>query len=406
MLMRLGQALLSDMADLTKAVGADMAEELGEAAVLDATSRSHLYVDDAAIASRGEPECTQEAFDVLLLVWLVLGAPISWPKVALHRVTQTTPTRWIGVDYSLADAGSKMRLPPEFVEELLIQLRSVSDRDGRVTDGEAAKLVGRAGRVAFVVPAAAPFAAALRTALADARGTALARRRADQRGSHANARFSVAAAWFEALLRERSITTEAALPLERLIRAGGPPSLVAGHCDSIIFDASPWGGGAVLYEGTRPTAWMTADWTEDLCDRLQVVRGQSAYLAFFEAYTVVASLARWCTPGGRREVAVVGDNIAALTVALSRRGRGDLGRLCRELALRQARQDLCIAVGHLATHLKTIADALSRLSAPEPSRFPEELRGVPQVRWPSPEMLFEIRPLMDGHADRDAGSDA
>ena len=82
---------------------------------------------------------------------------------------------------------------------------------------------------------------------------------------------------------------------------------------------------------------MTADWTEDLCDRLQVVRGQSAYLSFFEAYTVVASLARWCAPGGRREVAVVGDNIAALPVALSRRGRGDLGWLCRELALRQAR---------------------------------------------------------------------
>ena len=63
-------------------------------------------------------------------------------------------------------------------------------------------------------------------------------------------------------------------------------------------------------------------------------------------------------------------------------------------------------MGHLATHLNTVADTLSRLSAPEPSEFPEELRGVPQVRWPNPEMLFEIRPLMDGPADRalDAGS--
>ena len=68
--------------------------------------------------------------------------------------------------------------------------------------------------------------------------------------------------------------------------------------------------------------------------------------------------------------------------------------------------DLCIAVGHLATHLNTITDALSRLSAPEPSKFPEGLRGVPQVRWPSPETLFAIRPLTDGHAPQDADPDA
>ena len=152
----------------------------------------------------------------------------------------------------------------------------------------------------------------------------------------------------------------------------------------------------MLYEGTQPTAWMTQDWDDELCGLLQVERGEFAHLAFPEAYTVVASLARWCPPGGRREVAVVGDNVAALTVALSRRGRGDLGRLCRELALRQARQDLGIAVGHLATHLNTVADALSRLSAPDPSAFPDDLRGVPQVTWPGPETLFEILPLRTG----------
>ena len=148
-----------------------------------------------------------------------------------------------------------------------------------------------------------------------------------------------------------------------------------------------------MYEGRRPVAWMATDWDQELCDRLQVVRGQSAYLAFFEAFTVIAAIARWCRPGERRVIAVVGDNVAALTVALSRRGRGDLGRLCRELALKQARQDLVIAVGHLASALNTIADALSRLTAPDASTFPSELLAVPQVVWPPAETLFHILPL-------------
>ena len=64
---------------------ADLAEhqvkgEMG----LDATSRIHLYVDDAAGTFLGQPAATQERFDLLLLFWMVLGAPLAWPKVSLE----------------------------------------------------------------------------------------------------------------------------------------------------------------------------------------------------------------------------------------------------------------------------------------------------------------------------------
>ena len=204
-------------------------------------------------------------------------------------------------------------------------------------------------------------------------------------------RFAVAASWFEALLREEPVSVDGALPLERVIAAGGPIVLTAGRCSAIVFDASPWGGGAILFEGRHPKEWIATEWTDAFCSQLRAERGQSAYLTFFEAFTVLAAVALWCQPGHRSEVAVVGDNVGALTVAVSRRGRGDLGRLCRELALLQARLSLTIAVGHLATKLNTWADALSRLSSPDPAEVPQELRGLPQRSWPALSSLFRIR---------------
>ena len=137
-------------------------------------------------------------------------------------------------------------------------------------------------------------------------------------------------------------------------------------------------------------AWAAAEWTESLCKQLRVERGQSTYLAFFEAFTVLSAMALWSGPGQETEIAIVGDNLAALTVAVSRRGRGDLGRICRELALRQARHGLVISVGHLASKLNTWADTLSRLAAPAPAEVPLELRSVRRWPWPDLGDLFTI----------------
>ena len=94
-------------------------------------------------------------------------------------------------------------------------------------------------------------------------------------------------------------------------------------------------------------------------------------------------------------MALVGDNVAALTVAVTQRGKGDLGKICREVALRQARLGLEIAAGHLASSLNTHADALSRLTAPTPAEWPEELVHLPRRSLPGLDELFWIsRPRM------------
>ena len=71
-------------------------------------------------------------------------------------------------------------------------------------------------------------------------------------------------------------------------------------------------------------------------------------------------------------------------VAVSRRGRGDLGKVCREVALRQARSGLRVAAGHLPSELNDMADALSRLSAPaeKARQIPSELRLAQRVEPP------------------------
>ena len=91
-------------------------------------------------------------------------------------------------------------------------------------------------------------------------------------------------------------------------------------------------------------------------------------------------------------MALVGDNLAALTTAVSHRGRGDLGRVCRELALRQARWGLQLAVGHLPSELNDWADSLSRCYAPVPPPVAAEISDLPQMPPPDWSTLFAIEP--------------
>ena len=131
-------------------------------------------------------------------------------------------------------------------------------------------------------------------------------------------------------------------------------------------------------------------WTPSLCEGLQVKRGDSKHLPFFEALTALAAICTWCGPGRLQSAAVVGDNLAALTATIAFRGRGDLGRVTRELSLRQARWGLRLAVGHLPSELNTWADALSRQFGPQPPAIPAELADLPCPPQPGLHDLFSI----------------
>ena len=163
-----------------------------------------------------------------------------------------------------------------------------------------------------------------------------------------------------------------------------------GEGTSIVFDAPPWGGGAILYEDTSAVEHMAIAWDTEFADRFGAAVGDSGCLAFYEAVVVLAAIQAWGVDGKRKRMALIGDNVGALTVAISLRGRGDLAQVCREVALRQARFGLELCVGHLPSERNVDADALSRLAAPSPASFPASLLAVPSRAWPQTDRLFTI----------------
>merc|ERR1712051_664730 len=83
-----------------------------------APARAQVYVDDPAVTAQGSRERMVKSFDLLLLLWLVLGVPLAWPKGQL--TDGKTGYTWIGVQFQIVDRGVLMlTLPAQFLEEFL-----------------------------------------------------------------------------------------------------------------------------------------------------------------------------------------------------------------------------------------------------------------------------------------------
>ena len=84
-------------------------------------------------------------------------------------------------------------------------------------------------------------------------------------------------------------------------------------------------------------------------------------------------------------LAVLGDNIAALSGIANLRGKGPLTLITKEIAWRRLRYHWRYCVGHLPSEGNVLADALSRLEAPleaECKSFPPELKGCTRRQVP------------------------
>ena len=91
------------------------------------------FVDDPALSVRGTWAQASLSFDIVIAWWLALGIPLSWKKGSVYSGSQVH--RWIGIDYSTIDGGARMRLPPEFIEELLELLQPLCSTTGQVHIG-------------------------------------------------------------------------------------------------------------------------------------------------------------------------------------------------------------------------------------------------------------------------------
>ena len=151
-------------------LGGTDGDSSGELASAEKPGRLQLYVDDPVVSVRAKEDQAHETFDLVILWWLTLGLPLSWKQRPLTRGSE--PHRWIGIDYTLGDTGAIMRLPPQFVADLLVLLEPICFSTGTISMSDLEVVIGKAARVAHVVPTAKPFVAGLWGGLGAARAEA------------------------------------------------------------------------------------------------------------------------------------------------------------------------------------------------------------------------------------------
>ena len=134
-----------------------------------AAGRVQLNVDDPAVSCLGSPSEIDLAVDLVILRWSALGIPLALGKGS----RETGQHKWIGGLFSLR-AGRQgpeaiVNVPPLFATELADMLRPFTKGEGHQAENSTERMLGKAGRLAYIVPTARPFFTSLWGALAGAR---------------------------------------------------------------------------------------------------------------------------------------------------------------------------------------------------------------------------------------------
>ena len=187
-----------------------------------------------------------------------------------------------------------------------------------------------------------------------------------------------------ALVRPRP-GEEEAFPLEHFV-VHRAPKISLSTATVVYFDASLWGGGAVLYEESVAQQWMEVPWTEIDLTALGLTAGNPADQTAFEYLMLFLVLDAWADRARRHGLAILGDNVAALQCAVSLRGRGPLNAISREISWRRLRRNWWYSVGHIPSEDNVFADALSRTAAPDGAERKDRPPGV--------EELHRVRPAL------------
>ncbi|CAK0908047.1 unnamed protein product, partial [Prorocentrum cordatum] len=370
---------------------ASAAARTAQALTLSGGLRLQLYVDDPALAVQGPPRACEQEFDLALLWWLVLGLRIAWKKGRhAHGPLRGGPRpalehEWIGIRFAMAEDCAVMGLTQNFIDELLELLRHFMAKKGHAPIKQARSLVGKAARVAQIIPAATPFAAALWAALTGALRQANAGKRESPPNTVPLQRFFTAARWFRALLEpvDEARRPECFFPLERRVYPRPDAVQWPRSRYHVELDACPWGGGAALFEGATPVEWFATSWDQEVLDVFGAVLGLAKYQSLWEFIALLLALIIWRCHAEHAVLYVLGDNVAALQDAMQLKGSGDMLVVAREIAWRAARWPLHFECAHLPKELNLVADSLSRLAAVPPAAFPARLHGVPRSPVPA-----------------------
>ena len=345
--------------------------------------RLQVYVDDPVMTFGGKKQQIELAIDLLFILWLVVGIPIAWRKGAISWGEQY---EWIGAKFHAVRPGvSEVSLPPEFIADLHDRLEPLAKGEGVVSQMNIDTILGKAGRVSYLIPDARPFVASLWGALAGCVDAETNKRREAPPGCRPCSRFAHGARWLRALLQPGP--SGKIFPLSHCI--SDEPAHFAG-LDTVTFDASPWGGGAVLFRVGRPVAWCRVQWCQAEEKVFKARIGESAFQSLWEFIMLLHVLVAWADDFIEDGLDVAGDNISSLEAGINLSGKGPLHIVAKEISWRRVRGRWKYRVGHLPTEANGLSDALSRLSAPTENGkcFPQDLSDIPEHKLVPTEDLW------------------
>ena len=366
---------------------------LGQALYHPNELRIQCFVDDPAIAVRGDQATRRKLLSFVLLLWALLGFQFQWKKGSRGR-----SITWIGVQFTVdviisihsnrLFPGVLVELTPKKLQELVDLLTEILNMTGMVPIAQVQKVAGMLSWISGIFKYVKPFNACLWGAI-----TAHALKVADKaprtsikkRPSHLIFVLQIKQAirWVHKLVTG-NLRPQAGRPLQlqrwTSIETRLPEALVA-----VRTDASPWGMGAVLFIHGQPCEWMAIDWDKADLHLLQAILGDPAWQAEWELFAILLAIDSWLPHlQGKRAALIQTDATAALFNVERMAGRTPaMNSITAEIALRLEAADVMTTPEHVPGVLNFTCDALSRLS--QGAQIPPQLVHLPRV-WPRPRL--------------------
>ena len=227
-------------------------------------ARVQVYTDDPWIIAKGTPTQVNRIFSIVLLTWCLFGFP-----VATHR---------IGMYISLFPGRVEVSIPPDKVDEL--ERMTLDFLKSNVVSVKALRTyVGKAMSIASVIFTWRPFLNQIFAAIhSDGDSTA-------SNGCIWLRQIEHSLLWFKAFFTSLKHHLVRTWPLDGFLNAG--PHVV------IIWDASPFGIGAVLCINGAIVEYLHDTPSSFESDLLRLVRGDSESQQVMECLAGLVALRTW-----------------------------------------------------------------------------------------------------------------
>jgi hypothetical protein len=316
------------------------------------TTSLQCFVDDPILAVAGSEATRRRTMIAVVLWWAALGTKLSWAKIACGKSVE-----WIGVMVTMIHGGVKITMPPKKMQGLAGLINEmITGHRGMVKAVKLRSLSGLAAWIGSMLPQLKPFVQQLWAALSAPRKSGLL-------GMVYYKQIESALEW---LLEFASQNGK--IPIERVYL------VCHRHVVAITMevDASPWGGGAILWSGPpegrhdrAPQEYMAITWDKGDESLLQAEIGMPHGQARWEAYMFMLAMRQWCHCGLIGRIVLIGDAEGVIS-SLCRFSSKDpvINDMAKEIGLWLAPLGLLIRGVHIWGEQNSWADALSRQTVP------------------------------------------